>query len=87
MHRWLIEEIAGVVDLRRVFGRTATARGLAPAPLSPWRVERDCGQGLLLSFTNIPQESAFDVAMRLKQAIDREPATQHRRSCFRVPTL
>lgn len=48
----------------------AETRGLAPAALSLWRVERDCGQGLLLSFTNIPQENAAEVVTRLKQALD-----------------
>lgn len=47
----------------------ANAHGLAPAALSEWRVERDCGQGLLLSFTNIPAQNAEEAAMRLKQAI------------------
>ncbi len=48
----------------------ATVHGLAPAPLSPWRVEKDCGQALLLSFTNIPVERALEMATHLKQAID-----------------
>jgi GntR family transcriptional regulator / MocR family aminotransferase len=48
----------------------AETRGLAPTALSPWRVERDCGQGLLLSFTNIRQESAAEVVIRLKEALD-----------------
>jgi GntR family transcriptional regulator/MocR family aminotransferase len=47
----------------------ATMRGLAPAALSPWNVQSDCGQGLLLSFTNIPRDTAVDAAVRLKQAI------------------
>jgi GntR family transcriptional regulator/MocR family aminotransferase len=47
----------------------ATAHGLAPVALSEWRVEEDCGQGLLLSFTNIPPQNAKEVALRLKQAI------------------
>jgi GntR family transcriptional regulator / MocR family aminotransferase len=47
----------------------ATARGLFPNPLSLWRVDHDCGQGLLLGFTNIPQETAFRVALRLREAI------------------
>ena len=48
----------------------ATARGLAPAALSLWNIESNCGQGLLLSFTNIPRETAIDVAIRLQQAIN-----------------
>ena len=47
----------------------ARSRGLKPAPLSPWNVASDCGQGLLLSFTNIPQEAAMEMAKRLKRAI------------------
>jgi hypothetical protein len=43
--------------------------GLAPVALSEWRVEEDCGQGLLLSFTNIPPQNAKEAALRLKQAI------------------
>jgi GntR family transcriptional regulator/MocR family aminotransferase len=30
----------------------ANAHGLAPFALSPWSIEHDCGQGLLLNFTN-----------------------------------
>jgi GntR family transcriptional regulator/MocR family aminotransferase len=48
----------------------ARARGLAPAALSLWNIQSNCGQGLLLSFTNIPQEIALDVAIRLQQAIN-----------------
>jgi len=47
----------------------AVAQGLQPAPFSEWRVERECGQGLLLSFTNIPPQDAREVALRLKQAV------------------
>ena len=41
--------------------------GLAVAALSNWRVERDCGQGLLLSFTNIPTEQARREVRRLER--------------------
>jgi len=47
----------------------AASHGLAPVALSEWRVEEDCGQGLLLSFTNIPPQNAKEAALRLKQAI------------------
>jgi GntR family transcriptional regulator/MocR family aminotransferase len=47
----------------------AAAHGLAPAPFSMWRVDQDCGQGLLLSFTNIAPQNAGGAALRLKQAI------------------
>jgi len=43
--------------------------GLAPAALSPLSVEHDCGPGLLLSFTNVPQERACHVAGALLHAI------------------
>jgi GntR family transcriptional regulator/MocR family aminotransferase len=47
----------------------AAAHGLAPVALSKWRVEQDCGQGLLLSFTNIPPQNARESAVRLQQAL------------------
>jgi GntR family transcriptional regulator/MocR family aminotransferase len=48
----------------------AKAYGLAPAPLSVWGIAR-VEQGLLLSFTNIAEESALSAARRLKRAIVR----------------
>ena len=48
----------------------AASHGLAPEALSEWRVQEDCGQGLLLSFTNIAPENARESALRLKHAID-----------------
>jgi GntR family transcriptional regulator/MocR family aminotransferase len=47
----------------------AVAHGLQPEPFSEWRVDRERGQGLLLSFTNIPPQDAGEVALRLKQAV------------------
>ena len=47
----------------------ARAHGLAPAALSPWSIESNCGQGLLLSFTNIPVQSAAREAKRLERAL------------------
>src|SRR6516164_1488099 len=49
--------------------RLAEMHGLAPAALSPLSVEHDCYPGLLLSFTNVPQERACQVAGALLQAI------------------
>jgi GntR family transcriptional regulator/MocR family aminotransferase len=49
----------------------ARTQGLAVAALSPWSVERDCGQGLLLSFTNIPTEHARREVQRLDRALSR----------------
>ncbi len=46
----------------------AQARGLVPAALSIWGIER-VEQGLLLSFTNIPAQSALGAARRLKRAL------------------
>jgi GntR family transcriptional regulator / MocR family aminotransferase len=45
------------------------SQGLALAALSRWNVERDNGQGLLLSFTNIQVESAKREVKRLAGAI------------------
>ena len=47
----------------------AEMHGLAPAALSPLSVEHDCCPGLLIGFTNIPQEHASDVAGALLDAI------------------
>jgi len=44
--------------------------GLAPAALSPWRLEYDCGHGLLLNFTNIPEHAATEMVMRLKHSVE-----------------
>ncbi len=57
----------------REWAARATAHGLAPAPLSEWNVQGECGQGLLLSFTNIPAHEARGVAVRLRKAIDAGP--------------
>jgi GntR family transcriptional regulator / MocR family aminotransferase len=47
----------------------ANSHGLAVSALSRWSVKNDCGQALLLSFTNIPEELALREAKRLEQAI------------------
>jgi len=60
------------VDSRSDVDLVARARehGLYPSALSPWVIERGRDeQGLLLSFTNTPRESALDVATRLKRAL------------------
>ena len=47
------------------------AAGLAVHALSNWAVRYDCGQGLLMGFTNIrTAEEAGQLAMRLKTTID-----------------
>jgi hypothetical protein len=48
----------------------AESHGLAPAALSPLSISSDCGQGLLLSFTNIPEERASELAGVLRRAIE-----------------
>ena len=48
----------------------AESHGLAPTALSPLSINRDCGQGLLLSFTNIPEERASELAGVLRRAIE-----------------
>src|SRR6185437_7619665 len=49
--------------------RQANAAGLAPTPLSATHVGEPRGQGLLLSFTNIPEADAPGVARALERAI------------------
>ncbi|MGH7092567.1 MAG: PLP-dependent aminotransferase family protein [Stellaceae bacterium] len=49
--------------------RHAEEQGLAPAALSRYSIEYDCGRGLLLSFTNIPAEKATEAAQALWRAI------------------
>jgi GntR family transcriptional regulator/MocR family aminotransferase len=53
----------------RYLVRLANAHGLAPEALSDAIIDHDCGQGLLLSFTNIPKDAAFREALRLRQAL------------------
>jgi GntR family transcriptional regulator/MocR family aminotransferase len=64
----------------------AAAHGLQPAPFSQWRVDRECGQGLLLSFTNIPPQDAREVALRLKQAVADELRDAGSRAVRRSPS-
>jgi GntR family transcriptional regulator / MocR family aminotransferase len=47
----------------------ANSHGLAVTALSRASVQGDCGQGLLLSFTNIPAASARKEAKKLEQAL------------------
>jgi GntR family transcriptional regulator/MocR family aminotransferase len=49
--------------------RRALAAGLAPTALSGLVMAHDCGQGLLLSFTNIPDSEAGTVVARLAAAV------------------
>ena len=49
--------------------RRANAAGLTPTALSSLSIAHDCGQGLLLSFTNVPETAATEVAGRLAAAL------------------
>lgn len=53
----------------RTLAARALAHGLAPSPLSPCAIARDCGQGLLLGFANVPEEEAGPLAERLRRAL------------------
>jgi GntR family transcriptional regulator/MocR family aminotransferase len=70
----LLLRFAGPHDDSALVKRAAAA-GLAPTTLSSYAMAHDCGQGLLLSFTNIPVESAPSIAARLREALgpDAEP--------------
>jgi GntR family transcriptional regulator/MocR family aminotransferase len=50
--------------------RRAAAVGLAPVALSSLAVAHDCGQGLLLGFTNVPEGEAEVLARRLAGAME-----------------
>jgi GntR family transcriptional regulator/MocR family aminotransferase len=47
----------------------ALKHGLRPSPLSGQSIKHDAGQGLLMSFTNIPERSAPAIAAVLRQAL------------------
>ena len=49
--------------------RRAAEAGLAPTPLSSLAVAHDCGQGLLVGFTNVPDSEAEGLAQRLAEAV------------------
>jgi GntR family transcriptional regulator/MocR family aminotransferase len=50
--------------------RRATAAGLAPTALSGLVMGHDCGQGLVLAFTNVPEAEADAIVARLAAAIE-----------------
>jgi len=54
----------------RALAARALAHGLAPSPLSPCAIQRDCGQGLLLGFTNVAEEDAPALAEQLHRALE-----------------
>lgn len=47
----------------------ALRHGLQPSPLSCQTMKHDAGQGLLMSFTNIPEKAAPGIVARLRKAI------------------
>jgi GntR family transcriptional regulator/MocR family aminotransferase len=59
----LLLRISGADDV--ALAKRAAAAGLAPSALSSHAMAHDCEQGLLLSFTNIPVETAPAMAARL----------------------
>jgi GntR family transcriptional regulator / MocR family aminotransferase len=61
----LLVRFAGAED-DVTLAKRAAAVGLAPATLSSHTMAHDCGQGLLLSFTNIPVEAAPAMVARLE---------------------
>jgi GntR family transcriptional regulator/MocR family aminotransferase len=47
----------------------ALRHGLAPSPLSAQSIKHGAGEGLLMSFTNIPEKAAAGVAAALRRAL------------------
>lgn len=56
----------------RAIGQIARRYGLAPAALSLFSVARPLPPALVMSFTNVPEALADDVAQRLSRAIDED---------------
>ncbi|WP_447589500.1 MocR-like pyridoxine biosynthesis transcription factor PdxR [Aquipseudomonas campi] len=55
----------------RAMATRAHAAGLAVSPLSSWALQKPCGSGLLLGFTNIVSaEQALHLARRLREALE-----------------
>jgi GntR family transcriptional regulator/MocR family aminotransferase len=57
----------------RELSERAKAHGLSPSALSPWYIDRQLRrntQGLLLSFTNTPTETAMQSVLHLAQAFE-----------------
>jgi GntR family transcriptional regulator / MocR family aminotransferase len=69
----LLMRFAGAED-DVALARRAAAAGLAPTALSSHTMAHDCGQGLLLSFTNIPVEAAPAMVARLESLTVASPA-------------
>ena len=65
----LLARFTGTMDDGTLARRAAEA-GLGPTALSALAIAHDCGQGLLLGFTNIAESDAMALARRLRAAID-----------------
>jgi GntR family transcriptional regulator/MocR family aminotransferase len=65
----LLARFPGAAD-DGTLARRAAAAGLAPTALSSLVLAHDCGQGLLLSFTNAPEDAAEALARRLAEALE-----------------
>jgi GntR family transcriptional regulator/MocR family aminotransferase len=65
----LLARFPGAAD-DGTLARRAAAAGLAPVALSSLAMAHDCGQGLLLSFTNVPEGDADALAERLRVALE-----------------
>ena len=66
----LLARLADGEDDRALAAR-AQAAGLAVSPLSSWALQKPCGSGLLLGFTNIVSaEQALHLARRLREALE-----------------
>ncbi|HUB14812.1 MAG TPA: PLP-dependent aminotransferase family protein [Acetobacteraceae bacterium] len=64
----LLARFPGAAD-DGTLARRALAAGLGPAALSSLAVAHDCGQGLLLGFTNVAESEADGLAKRLATAL------------------
>jgi GntR family transcriptional regulator/MocR family aminotransferase len=65
----LLARFAGTMDDGTLARRAAEA-GLGPAALSSLAIAHNCGQGLLLGFTNVAESDAMALVRRLGAAID-----------------
>ncbi|HEX3575432.1 MAG TPA: PLP-dependent aminotransferase family protein [Rhodopila sp.] len=66
----LLARFPGAAD-DTALAKRAAAVGLAPSTLSSHTMAHDRGQGLLLSFTNIPADAAATTVARLARVVDR----------------
>lgn len=69
----LLARFTGMADDGTLVRRAAAA-GLAPTCLSSLAMARNCGQGLLLGFANLPESDAADMVERLAACVlDSQP--------------